>query len=103
MLDNYATHKTPAVRRWLARNPGFTLHFTPTSGSWLNMVESFFAELTTKQCAAPPSPRSNSSPPPHLDRRLERQPPALVWTKTADQILGSVANYCRRINDSRHQ
>ncbi len=49
VLDNYATHKTPAIHRWLLRHPRFHLHFTPTSGSWLNLVERWFAELTTKK------------------------------------------------------
>ena len=48
ILDNYATHKTPEIRRWLLRHPRFHLHFTPTSSSWLNLVERFFAELTTR-------------------------------------------------------
>ena len=49
IVDNYATHKTPAVKRWLKRHPRFHLHFTPTSASWLNMVERFFAEITRKR------------------------------------------------------
>src|SRR5947208_15878842 len=49
IVDNYATHKTPAVKRWLKRHSRFHLHFTPTSGSWLNMVERFFAEITRKR------------------------------------------------------
>ena len=49
ILDNYATHKTPSVKRWLARNPRCTLHFTPTSCSWLNMVERLFAEITRQR------------------------------------------------------
>jgi polyene macrolide polyketide synthase len=49
VLDNYATHKTPAIKRWLLRHPRFTLHFTPTGASWLNLVERWFAELTTKK------------------------------------------------------
>ena len=49
IVDNYATHKTPAVKRWLKRHARFHLHFTPTSGSWLNMVERFFAEITRKR------------------------------------------------------
>ncbi len=48
-LDNYATHKTPAVKRWLARHKRFTLHFTPTSCSWLNLVERLFAEITRQR------------------------------------------------------
>ena len=49
IVDNYATHKTPAVKRWLKRHARFHLHFTPTSGSWLNMVERFFAEIIRKR------------------------------------------------------
>jgi len=49
ILDNYGTHKTPDIHRWLLRHPRFHLHFTPTSGSWLNMVERWFGELTTKK------------------------------------------------------
>src|ERR1700680_5142277 len=49
ILDNYGTHKTPAIKRWLLRHPRFHLHFTPTSGSWLNLVERWFARLTERQ------------------------------------------------------
>lgn len=49
ILDNYGTHKTPRVRRWLVRHPRFHVHFTPTSASWLNLVERWFATLTQKQ------------------------------------------------------
>ena len=52
VLDNYATHKTPAIRRWLAAHPRFHLHFTPTGASWLNLVERWFAELTAQQAQA---------------------------------------------------
>ena len=59
IADNYATHKTPAIKRWLARHPRFQLHFVPTGSSWLNLVERWFSELTTKKIkrgAAPFSP-----------------------------------------------
>ena len=49
VLDNYATHKTPEVKAWLEKHPRFKLHFTPTSASWLNLVERFFAEITSKR------------------------------------------------------
>jgi transposase len=49
VLDNYATHKTPAVKQWLLRHPRFHLHFTPTSASWMNLVERWFAELTNRK------------------------------------------------------
>jgi len=48
VMDNYATHKTPAVRRWFQRHPDYYVHFTPTSASWLNQIERFFAEITTR-------------------------------------------------------
>jgi len=60
VCDNYATHKHPKVRAWLANNPRATLHFTPTSGSWLNMVEIFFGIITRQPSAAAPSPASKS-------------------------------------------
>ena len=49
ILDNYATHKTPTIERWLTRHPRFNLHFTPTGSSWLNLVERWFAELTSRK------------------------------------------------------
>ena len=100
VLDNYATHKTPEIDRWLVRHPRFQLHFTPTSGSWLNMVERWFAELTTKKI------RRGS----HLSvRALEadikswiahwnEDPRPYVWVKPAEQILASLARYCERIS-----
>jgi transposase len=100
VLDNYATHKTPEIRRWLLRHPRFHLHFTPTSGSWLNLVERWFAELTMKKI------RRGA----HMSvRALERDirdwigtwnddPRPYVWVKTADQILDSLARYCERIS-----
>ena len=98
ILDNYATHKTPDIRRWLARHPRFHLHFTPTSSSWLNLVERFFAELTTRLSVAVCTTASpNSKPHPHLDHHLERQPAPVVWIKTAEQILESISTYCRRL------
>jgi transposase len=55
VCDNYGTHKTPEIKRWLLRHPRFQLHLTPTSSSWLNLVERWFAELTTRSYAAPPT------------------------------------------------
>ena len=79
VLDNYATHKTPDIVRWLLRHPRFHLHFTPTSGSWLNMVERWFAELTTKRIkrGAHISVRGPRARHPRLDRHLERGPSPL--------------------------
>ena len=64
IVDNYATHKHPKVRQWLARHPRWTFHFTPTSASWLNAVESFFAKLTTGASSAACSGPSSSCKPP---------------------------------------
>ncbi|MFI5613928.1 IS630 family transposase [Amycolatopsis sp. NPDC051903] len=103
VLDNYATHKTPQVKNWLLRHPRFHVHFTPTSSSWLNLVERWFAELTNRKlrrCAH----RSVTA----LEKDLRQwtdewnaNPKPFVWTKTADDILDTLAAYCGRINDSQ--
>lgn len=102
VLDNYATHKTPAVRRWLLRHPRFELHFIPTGASWLNLVERWFAELTTEKIK-----RGAHTSVPGLERDIRgwiaswnENPRPFVWVKTADQILASLARYCERISDS---
>ncbi len=102
VLDNYATHKTPAIKRWLLRHPRFVLHFTPTGASWLNLVERWFAELTTKKIK-----RGAHTSVPGLERDIRgwigtwnEDPRPFVWVKTADQILASLARYCERISDS---
>jgi len=104
VLDNSSTHKTPAIHRWLAAHPRFHLHFTPTSSSWLNLVERWFAELTTKNLR-----RGTHRTVRELNTDIRNwistwndNPRPYVWTKTADQILESIARYCTRINDSRH-
>jgi transposase len=104
VLDNSSTHKTPAIRRWLAAHPRFVLHFTPTSSSWLNLVERWFAELTTKKLrrgAHRSVSQLNSDIRAWIDTWNE-DPRPFVWTKTADEILESIARYCQRINESRH-
>ncbi|MDQ3769252.1 MAG: IS630 family transposase [Actinomycetota bacterium] len=104
ILDNASTHKTPAIARWLAGHPRFVLHFTPTSSSWLNLVERWFSELTTKKLRRG-SHRSvrqlNADIRAWIDTWNDNPRP-FVWTKTADAILDSVARYCTRINDSGH-
>lgn len=102
VLDNASTHKTPAVKRWLIKHPRFVLHFTPTSSSWLNLVERWFSELTTKQLR-----RGTHTSVRQLNTDIRAwidtwndNPRPYVWTKTADQILESIGSYCRRINDS---
>ena len=103
-LDNASTHKTPAVKRWLAAHPRFVLHFTPTSSSWLNLVERWFGELTTKklQRGTHRSVRELNTDIRAWINTWNENPRPYVWTKTADQILESIAKYCTRINDSRH-
>jgi transposase len=104
VLDNSSTHKTPAIRRWLAAHPRFVLHFTPTSSSWLNLVERWFAELTTKllRRGAHRSVRQLNTDIRAWIETWNDDPRPFVWTKTADQIVDSIARYCERINASRH-
>jgi transposase len=105
VLDNASTHKTPSVKRWLTAHPRFVVHFTPTSSSWLNLVERWFAELTTKKLR-----RGTHTSVRQLKNDIRawidtwnNNPRPYVWTKTADQILASIGNYCTQINDSGHQ
>jgi transposase len=104
VLDNSSTHKTPAIKTWLAAHPRFVLHFTPTSSSWLNLVERWFAELTTKKLrrGAHRSVRQLNTDIRAWIETWNDDPKPFVWTKTADQILDSIARYCDRINESRH-
>ena len=99
ILDNYATHKTPDIQRWLLRHPRFHLHFTPTSGSWLNMVERWFGELTTKKIkrGAHMSVRALEKDIREWIATWNEDPRPYVWVKTADQILASLARYCERV------
>ncbi len=104
ILDNYATHKTPAIQKWLARHPRFVLHFTPTSASWLNLVERWFAELTQRKLRRGTHRTVNEL---NTDIRTwittwNENPRPYVWVKTADQILDNLTQYLNRINDSRH-
>jgi transposase len=104
VLDNSSTHKTPEIKRWLLAHPRFRLHFTPTSSSWMNLVERWFAELTNKKLrrSAHTSVRQLNTDIRAWIETWNENPRPYVWTKTADQILESIAIYCRRINDSRH-
>jgi transposase len=104
VLDNSSTHKTPAIEKWLAAHPRFVLHFTPTSSSWLNLVERWFAELTTKKLrrGTHRSVRDLNADIRAWIETCNDDPKPYVWTKTADQILESIATYCTRINESRH-
>ena len=98
VLDNYGTHKTPAMRRWFARRPRYHLHFTPTYSSWLNLVERVFAELSQKQIRRG-SHRSVQALESAIHEFLEvhnRDPKPYVWVKTAEDILQSVARFAKR-------
>src|SRR3954452_15471327 len=104
ILDNYATHKTPAIQKWLTRHPRFVLHFTPTSASWLHLVERWFAELTERKLR-----RGTHRTVAELNRDIRawittwnENPRPYIWVKTADQILDNLTQYLNRINDSRH-
>jgi transposase len=104
ILDNSSTHKTPAIHRWLARHPRFHLHFTPTGASWINLVERWFAALTEKQLR-----RGVHRSTHELERAIRAyidvtnaRPKPFIWTKTADEILASVARFCQRISNSGH-
>lgn len=104
VMDNASTHKTPAIKRWLLAHPRFHVHFTPTSSSWLNLVERWFSELTTKklQRGAHTSVRALNADIRDWIKNWNENPRPYVWTKTADQILNSIARYCTRITDSGH-
>ncbi len=103
ILDNYATHKTPAIRRWLAKRPRYHLHFTPIGASWINLVERWFALLTQKQLrrGVHRSTRALETAILEYIALSNTHPKPFVWTKTADEILASVQRFCRRISDSR--
>jgi transposase len=104
VLDNASTHKTPAIQRWLLAHPRFVVHFTPTSSSWLNLVERWFSELTTKKLrrGTHHSARALNADIRSWIQTWNEDPRPYVWTKTADQILESISRYCTRINASGH-
>jgi len=89
VLDNYATHKTPEVKAWLDKHPRFKLHFTPTSASWLNMVERFFAEITTKRIRRGSYTSIDDLKAAIYDYLLlhNAKPKPFVWSKTANDII----------------
>ena len=104
ILDNYQTHKTPMIRRWLAKRPRYHLHFTPTGASWLNLVERWFATLTSKQVRRGvfrTTRQLENAIKDYLDIYNENPKP-FAWTKTADQILESVARFCMRTSETAH-
>src|SRR3954452_25047000 len=104
VLDNYGTHKTPAVKRWFLRRPEYHLHFTPTSASWLNQVERFFAAITEDRIR-----RGVFTSVPALERAIadymaehNANPKPFAWTADADSILDRIKRVCERTSDSGH-
>lgn len=104
IMDNYATHKTDQVKRWFARRPRYHVHFTPTGASWLNQVERFFAEITSKRIR-----RGVFRSVPQLEKAINEyvtnyneNPKPFTWTATADLILERVKNVCLRTSNSEH-
>lgn len=104
ILDNYGTHKTALIRNWLAKRPRFHLHFTPTSASWLNLVERWFAALTDKQLrrGVHRSTKELETAIRTFIQKHNQDPKPFVWHKTADQILDSVARFCVRTLETGH-
>lgn len=104
ILDNYGTHKTPMIHRWLIKRPRFHLHFTPTGASWINLVERWFAALTQKQIrrGSYRSTKQLEATIRNYIRMNNEDPKPFVWTKTADEILASIARFSQRTSDSAH-
>jgi transposase len=98
IMDNYGTHKTALIRKWFAQRPRFHVHYTPTYGSWINLVERWFAELTNKRIRRGvfrSVKELEAAIREYIDVHNE-DPKPFVWTKTADQILASIARYAQR-------
>jgi len=103
ILDNYATHKTPAVQRWMAKRPRFHAHYTPTYSSWLNLVERWFARLSERKIkrASHRSTRELERDIRDFLKHTNEQPKPFIWTKSADQILASVRRFCQYTLESQ--
>jgi transposase len=104
VCDNYGTHKTPAIKTWLAKHPRFHMHFTPTGSSWINQVERWFGFLSDQKIK-----RGVHKSVQALEKDIRawiadwnEHPRPFLWTKTAEEILESLARFCRRISDARH-
>jgi transposase len=103
IMDNYSTHKTALIRNWFAKRPRFHVHFTPTYGSWLSLVERWFAELTMKQIrrgAYGGVAQLKAGIQEFIDAH-QANPKPFVWTKSADEILASIARFAQRTADTR--
>jgi transposase len=103
VLDNYATHKTPEVKAWLEKHPRFKLHFTPTSASWLNLVERFFAEITSRRIR-----RGSYTSVDDLEAAIydylgqhNAKPKPFTWTKTAEDILARERRALDKLDEIR--
>ena len=104
ILDNLQTHKTPKVHKWLLRHRRFHFHFTPTYGSWLNLVERWFSALTTKKLrrSAHTSVKELAADITAWVETWNDNPKPYIWTKTADQILARIAGYCTAITGTEY-
>jgi len=102
ILDNLSTHKTPAVHAWLLRHRRFHFHFTPTYGSWMNMVERWFSALTTKklQRSAHRNVKELAADIEAWAATWNENPTPFVWHKSAEQILKRIADYCAAVNEA---
>jgi transposase len=98
IMDNYATHKTAVVKNWLARRPHYHVHFTPTSASWINQVERWFAELTRKRIrrGVHTSTKELEAHIRAFIKQHNENPKPYRWTKSADEILASVRRFCQK-------
>ncbi len=98
VMDNYATHKTPAIRKWFAKRPHWHVHFTPTSASWINQVERFFALLTEKQLRRGVHRSTAELEQAILDYLdiVNEDPKPFRWTKPANEILATIQRFCLR-------
>jgi transposase len=104
VLDNLKTHKTRLIHDWLVKRPHFHLHFTPTSASWLNLVECWFALLSRRRLARGAFTSTGDLEVAILAYIAETNtnPKPFVWSKSADDILASVARFCQRTSNSGH-
>jgi transposase len=103
VMDNYGTHKTAPIRNWFAKRPRFHMHFTPTYGSWINLVERWFAEITNKRIR-----RGIFRSVKELETAIREyitihneDPKPFVWTRTADDILASMARFAQRTTSAK--
>jgi transposase len=104
VCDNYGTHKTPAVKAWLAKHPRFHMHFTPTGSSWINQVERWFGFLTDQKIrrGTHKSVRALEADIREWIADWNTHPRPFIWTKTTEEILESLARFCRRISGAGH-